>query len=57
MSLAVAYWICLLLQLVLGLWGSWPVAGGNLRPAGGSLLLFLCLLLLGWKVFGPPLHS
>jgi hypothetical protein len=23
----------------------------------GTLLLFVLLLLLGWKVFGPPLHG
>lgn len=53
MSLGLAFWITMLLWLLFGLYinrTNWPVIGGN-------LLLFLLFLLLGWKVFGPPLHG
>ncbi len=53
MSFALCYWILMLIWLAFSLWSSWP----NLKPGGGSLLLFILLVLLGWKVFGPPLHQ
>ena len=56
MSLGLAYWICMLVWLILGCWSYWPVTGPNLRPLGGTLLLFILLVLLGWQVFGAPLH-
>jgi hypothetical protein len=56
MSLSLCYWIVMLVWLVFGLWANWPT-GGNVRPLGGSLMLFLLLVLLGWKVFGAPIHG
>jgi len=44
----------MLIWLVFSLWASWPQ---GLKQGGGNLLLFILLLLLGWKVFGQPLHS
>lgn len=45
----------MLLWLVLFLWSHWsPVPWG---PLGNGLLLFLLFLLIGWKVFGAPLHG
>ena len=29
----------------------------SLPSAGGDLLLFILLGLLGWRAFGPPIHS
>ena len=58
MSRALCFWILVLLQLlILGVWGSWPVTGTNARAFGGSLLLFLAEVLLGWQVFGASLHG
>jgi hypothetical protein len=57
MSFALVFWILMLLWLVFGLWSNWPVGAGAVKPLGGTLLLFILLLLLGWKVFGPPIHS
>lgn len=54
MGLGVAYWILMLIWLIFYLWVNWPI---NPRPLGGTLLLFILLLLLGWRVFGPPLHG
>ncbi len=51
MSLAIAFWIVMLL---------WLVANGvafyrsNVFP-GESLIPFLLFLLLGWQVFGAPI--
>lgn len=52
MSFGLAFWILMLLWLVFGLWHWYP----NYTIMGGNLLLFILLLLLGWKVFGTPLH-
>lgn len=58
MTFGLCYWILMLLWLVFGLWSNWPAAGQphNLRPVGGTLLLFILLVLLGWKTFGAPIH-
>lgn len=56
MSLSLAYWILMLLWLVFGLWSNWPAAGG-IRPLGNTLLLFLLLVIVGWKIFGAPVHG
>jgi hypothetical protein len=53
MSLAVAYWILMLIFLVFGFWSSWP----NLRAGGPNIVLFLILVIAGWKLFGPPINS
>jgi len=53
MTFALAYWVLMLLWLVLGIWQTWP----NYRAAGGNVLLFILLVLVGWKVFGQPIHD
>jgi len=53
MTFALAYWILMLVWLAFGIWSTWP----NYKQGGGNVVLFILLLLLGWKVFGPPLHS
>jgi len=53
MTLGLAFWILMLLWLVFGLWYAYP----NHYLIGGNILLFVLLLLLGWKVFGAPLHA
>ena len=55
MSFGLCYWILMLVWLVFGVWASYPAP--NFRANGGSLLLFILLVLLGWHVFGPPIHS
>jgi len=58
MSLGLAYWILMLLWLVLGVWGNRAAfTAGNFAPFGGDLLLFILLVLVGWKVFGAPLQG
>ena len=53
MSFALCYWILMLIWLV---WGAWQ-AGTSWKNHGPNLLLFILLLLLGWRVFGQPLHQ
>ena len=58
MTIGLAFWILMLIWLVFGLAWNWPGAGvGAYGPIGNTLLLFVLLLLLGWHVFGAPLHG
>ena len=57
MSASLVYWIVMLIWLLLGLWSSWPLTSATSKPKAGNLVLFLLLVLLGWKVFGPPIHG
>jgi len=61
MSLGLAFWIIMLLWLVLGVFWAWPTPTAYpyhaWLPLGSTLLLFILFLLVGWKVFGPPLHG
>jgi hypothetical protein len=56
MTLGLAFWIIMLVWLVFGLYGAYN-AGGSPYMIGGTLLMFVLFLLLGWHAFGPPLHS
>jgi hypothetical protein len=59
MSFQLLYWVLMLLWLVFGLWSNWPAAGAGsnaFRPLGGTLMLFILLVILGWRVFGSPVH-
>lgn len=57
MSIGFIFWLLMLLWLVFGIW-SFRGAPANpaLWPyAGGSVLIFVLLFLLGWKTFGWPI--
>lgn len=43
----------MLILLIFGLWHAYP----NYYGMGGSLILWILLALLGWKVFGPPIRG
>lgn len=50
MSFGLCFWVLMLLWLVLGApWKNWKAQGQN-------TVLLILLILLGWRVFGPPLH-
>lgn len=52
MGIGLIFWILMLIWLI----AAWP--GVNFGPPwGGSLLLFILLLLLGWHSFGQPIHG
>lgn len=56
MSLGLAFWILMLIWLVFGLaWHGGYV--GAYGPVGGTVLLFVLLALIGWKVFGAPIQG
>lgn len=59
MTLGLAFWLCMFLWLMFGLAWNWPgnSAIGPYGPIGNTVLLFLLFLILGWRVFGAPLHS
>jgi hypothetical protein len=57
MSLGLAFYILMLIWLVFGIAWNYGAVPGAYGPWGHSLLLFILLLLLGWQVFGPPLHG
>lgn len=58
MSLGLVFWIIMLLWLLFGLYWRWPFTGAAaVAPLGGDLMLFVLLLLLGWRVFGAPIHG
>lgn len=53
MTLALCFWIIMLVWLVFtGLTYSGHIANGW----GGSLLIFILFLLLGWATFGAPIR-
>lgn len=56
MTFALAFWILMLVWLVFGVYAN-RATPGNWSGWGGSLLEFFLFLLLGWKVFGSPLHG
>ena len=58
MRIGLLFWILMLVWLIFGFWTTWPTGTTqDFRPAGGNLLLFIVIALLGWKVFGSPLKE
>ena len=53
MTLGVMFWVLMLIALVFGGWMSWP----NPRGLGMSFMVWTLLLLVGWRMFGPPIHA
>lgn len=52
MPLGLIFWIVMLIWLVFGIWQVWP----DWKAGGPNAILFILLLLLGWKVFGAPVQ-
>lgn len=59
MSTTLIFWVMMLLWLVFGLlWWGWPTGPhATYWPIGNGLFLFILFLLLGWRVFGAPIHG
>ena len=53
MTLGLAFWIVMLVWFVFGFWQS----GWNLKTFAPNFVLLFLLILLGWQVFGAPLHK
>ena len=56
MSIALAFWILMLIWLIFGV-AQWRGMVGPYGVWGHSLLLFILLLLLGWQLFGAPIKG
>jgi hypothetical protein len=56
MTLGLCYWILMLIWFVFGALLHFGIVGG-LWAGGNILLLFVLFVLLGWQVFGAPLHK
>jgi hypothetical protein len=56
MTLGHCYWILMLIWFVFGLAVHFALLAGAYGVVGGTLLLFVLFVLLGWQVFGPPLR-
>jgi hypothetical protein len=54
MGFGLIFWILMLLWLVYGFWG-WYAPNPNVWY-GHGLFFFILFLLLGWRVFGAPVH-
>jgi len=58
MSFSLLFWILMLIWFVFGwVYNSAPATFGPYGWWGSSLLLFILLGLLGWGVFGAPVHQ
>lgn len=55
MSIGLLFWFLWIIWLVFGLW--WNYTPGVYGPVGGHLLQWIMFGLLGWGVFGPPIHG
>lgn len=56
MTRGLAFWILMLLWLVLGIAWHFAWLGAGYGVLGLALVPFLLFGLLGWQVFGPPLR-
>lgn len=56
MSFALAFWILMLVWLIFGFYTR-DNSNPRLTFGGNALIIFILLVLLGWKVFHAPLHS
>lgn len=57
MPAQIAYWILMLLFLILSLWWGWRTPAGQRFPLlVDSLIPFLLFLLIGLRLFGPILQ-
>ena len=56
MTLGLAFWVIMLIWLVFGALLHFGIVGGAYAGAN-TLLLFVLFGLLGWQVFGAPLHK
>jgi len=57
MPISVLFWVIMIIWFFSGIYfHRSDFAGGNYGYVGGSLMLFVLLALVGWKIFGPLLR-
>lgn len=54
MTFSLVFWILMLIWAVFGLWDIYSSSPYGFRIH--SLMIFILFLLLGWRVFGAPIH-
>lgn len=55
MTLAVLFWVLMIVWLVFGFWSGYvPGQPYSFRAWGGGVLGFVLLAILGWATFGAP---
>jgi hypothetical protein len=57
MGLGLAFWILMLIWLVGGVYYGWSTGTPDRFLLGGNIMLFILFLLVGWQVFGAPIHG
>lgn len=57
MTLGLAFWILMLIWLVFGILADFGFVTGPYIGGGRTILLFVLFGLIGWQVFGAPLHK
>jgi hypothetical protein len=56
MTRALVFWVLMIVWLVFGIIWHFGMLGA-FGPVGGVLLIFILFAILGWQVFGPPIHG
>ena len=58
MGISLAFWILMLFWLIFGCWNQYvPNQPYPMKWAGFYLLQFVLFVLIGWKLFGAPIHG
>jgi len=57
MTRGLIFWVLMLIWFVFSLAVFGGFVGGVYAVSGTRLLDFILFLLLGWQVYGPPVHS
>lgn len=57
MSIGFLFWLIFIIAVVFGFWCVWTPNSPRWAPFGGSLVLLILIFLLGWGVFGFPIHG
>jgi hypothetical protein len=57
MTRGLVFWVLMLIWFVFGIAWHFALFTVTVGIIGGTLLLFILFGLLGWQVFGPPIHG
>jgi hypothetical protein len=57
MTLGLAFWVIMIVWFVFGLLAHFGMVAGAWALGTSTILLFVLFVLLGWQVFGAPLHK
>jgi len=57
MPAGLLFWIIMLIWILAGLWSDYtPGQPYPFKRLPGNLMTFVLFLVIGWKVFGPPIQ-